>query len=84
MRKAELVRRVAEALGCTNVQAAAAVEAVIATMKEALQQGEPVLLRRFGTWQVQAKRARLGAIPRRGPRPPFRPDGSSALWSARC
>ena len=68
----------------TNVQAAAAVEAVMATMKEALQQGEPVILRRFGTWQVHAKRARVVAIPRPGPRPPFQPDGSSALWSARC
>ena len=32
MRKAAIVRRVAEALGSTNVQAAAAVEAVMAAM----------------------------------------------------
>ena len=66
MRKAAIVRRVAEALGSTNVQAAAAVEAVMATMKEALQQGEPVLLRRFGTWQVHAQRARVARNPKTG------------------
>ena len=66
MRKAAIVRRVAEALGSTNVQAAAAVEAVMATMKEALQQGEPVILRRFGTWQVHAKRARVARNPKTG------------------
>ena len=66
MRKAAMVRRVAESLGSTNVQAAAAVEAVMATMKEALQQGEPVVLRRFGTWQVHAKRARVAHNPKTG------------------
>jgi nucleoid DNA-binding protein len=34
--------------------------------KEALQQGEPVILRRFGTWQVCATRARQGRNPRTG------------------
>jgi nucleoid DNA-binding protein len=66
MRKAAIVRRVAEALGSTNEQAEAAVEAVLATIKEALQQGEPVILRRFGTWHVRAKRARLGRNPKTG------------------
>ena len=66
MRKAAIVRRVAKALGSTNGQAEAAVEAVMATMKEALQQGEPVILRRFGTWQVHAKRARAARNPKTG------------------
>ena len=66
MRKAELVQRIAAELGCTIGQAEAAVEAVMATMKEALQQGEPVILRRFGTWQVHAKRARAGRNPKTG------------------
>ena len=34
--------------------------------QEALQQGEPVILRRFGTWQVRAKRARVGRNPKTG------------------
>jgi integration host factor subunit alpha len=66
MRKADMVRRMAEALGCTLVQADEAVEAILATVKEALQQGEPVTLRHFGTWQVRGKRARIGRNPRTG------------------
>jgi nucleoid DNA-binding protein len=66
MRKVELVQRIAAELGCTIGQAEAAVEAVMATMKEALQQGEPVVLRRFGTWQVHAKRARVARNPKTG------------------
>ena len=66
MRKAELVRRIAEELGCTQGQAAAAVAAILTTIKEALRDGEPVFLRRFGTWQVRAKRARLGRNPKTG------------------
>jgi len=66
MRKAAMVQRVAEVLGSPNVQADAAVETVLATMKEALRQGEPVILRRFGTWQVRATRARVGRNPKTG------------------
>ena len=66
MRKAELVQRIAEELGCTQVQAEAAVAAILTTIKEALRDGEPVCLRRFGTWQVRAKRARLGRNPKTG------------------
>jgi len=34
--------------------------------KEGLQQGGPVTLRRFGTFRVRAKRARVGRNPRSG------------------
>jgi DNA-binding protein HU-beta len=60
MRKTEIVQRVAEALGSTNVQEEGAVTAVLVTIEEALQQGDPVILRRCGTWQVRSKRARVG------------------------
>ena len=66
MRKAELVQRIAEELGCTQGQAEEAVAAILTTIKEALRDGEPVFLRRFGTWQVRAKRARLGRNPKTG------------------
>ena len=66
MRKAEIVQRIAEETECTNVQADKAVEAILATIKEALQQGESVILRRFGTFHVRAKRARVGRNPRTG------------------
>ena len=60
MRKKAIVQRVAETLGGPNVQAEVAVEAILATITEALRQGEPVILRRCGMWQVRATRARLG------------------------
>ena len=67
----------AEALGGTNIQAEGAVTANLATIKEAFQQGDPVILRRCDTWQVQAKQARVGRNPKTGPRR-IRP--ACALW----
>ena len=66
MSKAEMVQRIAQELGCTTAKAAAAVEAILTTIKASLQQGDPVSLRRFGTWQVRAKRARVGRNPKTG------------------
>ena len=66
MRKKEIIQRVAEALGGPNIEAEEAIEAILTTIKEALRQGEPVILRRFGTWQVRAKRARMGRNPKTG------------------
>ena len=66
MRKAELVQRIAEELGCTQVQAEEAMAAILTTIKETLRDGEPVCLRRFGRWQVRTKRARVGRNPRTG------------------
>ena len=66
MRKVDIVRRIAEDIACTTTQAEEAVEAILATVKEGLQQGDPVILRRFGTFRVRAKRARVGRNPRTG------------------
>ena len=66
MSKVEIVRRVAEETGCTITQAAETVDAMLATVKASLQQGESVILRRFGTFRVRAKRARVGRNPRTG------------------
>ena len=66
MRKAEMVQRIAQEFGCTTARAEAAVEAILTTIKASLQQGESVVLRRFGTWQVRAKRARVGRNPKTG------------------
>ena len=66
MRKAEIVQRIAQELECTTATAAAAVEAILTTIKASLRQGEPVIVRRFGTWQVRAKRARVGRNPKTG------------------
>jgi len=66
MRKAEMVQRIAQEFGSTTAKAEAAVEAILTTIKASLQQGEPVILRRFGTWQVRVQRARVGRNPKTG------------------
>jgi nucleoid DNA-binding protein len=66
MRKAEIVQRIAAETGCTTAQAEKAVEAILAVIKADLQQGGLVSLRRFGTFHVRAKRARLGRNPKTG------------------
>src|SRR4029450_10448970 len=66
MRKAEIVQRIAQELACTTAKAEAAVEAILSTIKASLREGEPVIVRRFGTWQVSGKRARGGPHPQTG------------------
>jgi nucleoid DNA-binding protein len=66
MRKAEIVQRIAQALACPTAQAEAAVEAILSTIKASLRQGDSVIVRRFGTWQVHDKRARVGRNPKTG------------------
>jgi nucleoid DNA-binding protein len=63
MRKAEIVRRIADATNLTQVQAEDVVDAIFDEIKNALQQGDSVILRRFGTFDVRAKRARMGHNP---------------------
>jgi DNA-binding protein HU-beta len=53
MRKADIVRRIAEATDLTQVQAEDVVDAIFDAMKSALQQGDSVILRRFGTFDVR-------------------------------
>ena len=45
MRKAEIVQRIAQELGCTTTKAETAVEAILTTIKASLQQGGPPLQR---------------------------------------
>jgi nucleoid DNA-binding protein len=66
MRKADIVRRIADATNLTQVQAEDVVDAVFSEIKNALQQGDSVILRRFGTFDVRAKRARVGRNPKTG------------------
>jgi nucleoid DNA-binding protein len=66
MRKADIARRIGDATALTQVKAEEVVEAVLDEMKSALQQGDSVILRRFGTFAVRAKRARMGRNPKTG------------------
>ena len=66
MRKAELVRRIAEATALTHVKAEEVVDTILEEIKNALQQGDAVILRRFGSFQVREQRARMGRNPTTG------------------
>ncbi len=65
MTKADLVSAVAE-VGITKKQAAAAVDAVIAAITDALGKGEEVRLVGFGTFSVRKRKARIGRNPQTG------------------
>ena len=64
MRKDEIVRRIAEETGLTYVKAEEAVNSVLDEIKSALEQGDSVTLRRFGSFEVRDKRARAGRNPK--------------------
>ena len=66
MRKVEIINRIADETGLTRVQAEKAVNAILEEIKDGLQRGEPVILRRFGSFQVRDKRARTGRNPKTG------------------
>ena len=66
MRKVDIVVRIADETGLTQVQAEKAVNAILEEIKGALERGEPVILRRFGSFEVRAKRARTGRNPKTG------------------
>ncbi len=71
MRKAELVQRIAEATGLTHVKTEEAVDMILDEIKRTLQEGGSVIVRRFGTFQVRAKGARLGRNPKTGKEAPI-------------
>jgi integration host factor subunit alpha len=66
MRKVAIVQRIVQETGCTTAQAEQAVAATLTIIKADLQQGGSVSLRRFGTFSVRAKRARVGRNPKTG------------------
>lgn len=66
MTKIEIVNKVAEETGLTKVKAEEAVETIFSLIKEILSQGESVILRRFGSFQVRSKNARVGRNPKTG------------------
>lgn len=69
--KIDIINLVAEDTGLSKVKAEEAVETIIATIKGTLQQGESIILRRFGSFQVRAKKARIGRNPKTGEEAPI-------------
>lgn len=71
MTKIDIINLVADDTGLSKVKAEEAVEAIIETIKLTLQEGEPVILRRFGSFQVRHKNARVGRNPKTGEEAPI-------------
>ena len=63
MNKGELIKAMAEKAGFTNKDAAIAYDAFIATVTEALKNGEKVQLVGFGTLEVKNVAAKTGINP---------------------
>ena len=63
MNKTELVSSVAEKAEITKKDAEKAVNAVFASIEEALVDGEKVQLVGFGTFEVRNRKARIGRNP---------------------
>ncbi len=67
MTKAELVEKIYAKAGLpTKTMAESALDAVIASVREALTEGETVTFTGFGTFKVSERAARKGRNPRTG------------------
>lgn len=66
MNKQELVASIAEKTQLTKKDAEKALNAVIDSIKEALNQGDKVSLVGFGTFEVRTRAARSGRNPQTG------------------
>jgi DNA-binding protein HU-beta len=66
MNKNDVIDAVSERTGLAKSDAARAVEAVLATVTEAMQKGDTVALSGFGSFLAKARAARTGRNPRTG------------------
>ncbi len=66
MNKAELISSIAGKTGLSKAQASDALDAVVASVTEALASGDRVSLVGFGSWSVDNRNARTGRNPRTG------------------
>jgi DNA-binding protein HU-beta len=66
--KAELVDQVADRAELTRPEASRAVDAMLATVEDALRRGSEVSVAGFGKFHVSERGARLGVNPRTGER----------------
>jgi len=66
MNKADLIDKIADASDISKVQAAAAIETMIAGITTALKKGDRVTLVGFGTFAAAQRKARNGRNPQTG------------------
>lgn len=66
MNKSELVEKVAAEAGLTKTQAEASINAFVTAISGALEKGDKIALKGFGTFEVRHRDARTGRNPRTG------------------
>lgn len=82
MTKADIVNQIAEATGLTKTDTATVVEGFLDSVAAALQKGEHIEIRGFGTFKVVTRASRTGRNPKTGdvvkiperPVPVFKPS----------
>ena len=71
MTKIDIINLVTDDTGLSKFKAEEAVDAIIDAVRESLARGESVILRRFGSFSVREKNARMGRNPRTGREAPI-------------
>ena len=66
MRKAEMARHIADETDLTQAKAAEIVKTIFDEIKSALEHGDAVILRGFGSFHVRDKHGRIGRNPNTG------------------
>ncbi|AFN73568.1 histone family protein DNA-binding protein [Melioribacter roseus P3M-2] len=66
MTKADIVERVANGTGLTKLETEAIIEGFLNTVIQALQEGNGIEIRGFGSYKVKKKKARYARNPRTG------------------
>lgn len=66
MTKADIAQQIARATGLTQMDTAAAIDGFIEAVSRALEQGEHIEIRGFGTFKAVTRAARSGRNPRAG------------------
>ena len=66
MTKADIAQSIAQATGLTQTDTAAVIDGFIEAVRRALERGERVEIRGFGTFKVVERAARTGRNPRAG------------------
>ncbi len=66
MIKQDIVDKVVNRTGLSKTKAEIALEAVFETMKQAMERGERIELRRFGVFNIRPRKTGIGRNPRTG------------------
>ena len=73
MNKADLVDIISDGTGLTKLETGAVIDAFIATVSYTLASGERIELRRFGTFSLKDRKAKIGRNPKTGAVVPIPP-----------